>query len=201
MIGGDHVFQLTTALDATLQMVTLDHGIASGGLLSGEVDVLLGLPQEMTPNLRSGPAYTETLVCGLNRNVRVPKRGLSFRQFINSGHIRVVLQGRYPMDYVDGCLSELGHERIVVLSVPHFFTAALCAAETSNIAMLPRTMAEHLRQFLPLALYAPPLKIPPIMIQQVWHIRSESDPASVLFRKLVRDAGEAAAGAPCASRQ
>ena len=181
---------------ATLQMVTLDHGIASGGLLSGEVDVLLGLPPEMTPNLRSGPAYTESLVCALNRDVRVPKRGLSLRQFLQSRHIRVVLQGRYPIDYIDGCLAELGHERDVAISVPHFFTAALCAAETSNIAMLPRTMVEHLRQFLPLALYAAPFKVPPIEIKQVWHIRSETDPASALFRQIVRGAGETAAGTP-----
>ena len=53
---------------ATLQMVTLDHAIASGGLVSGEVDVLLGLPQEIAPGLRSRPAYVETLLCALRRD-------------------------------------------------------------------------------------------------------------------------------------
>src|SRR5262249_36196804 len=48
---------------ASLRVVTLDHAVASGGLASGDIDVLLGLPPTVPPEIRSEPAYSDRLVC------------------------------------------------------------------------------------------------------------------------------------------
>src|SRR5262249_62384858 len=57
---------------ASLRVVTLDHAVASDGLASGDVDVLLGLPPTISREIRSEPAYSDRLVCAMWRGVGPP---------------------------------------------------------------------------------------------------------------------------------
>jgi DNA-binding transcriptional LysR family regulator len=172
---------------AKLRVVTLDHAIASGGLASGEVDILLGLPPSLPRELRSAPAYTDRLVCARCRSHGQRGRKITLKQFLSSRHIEVALQGKHPIDYVDKILADLGHSRSIALSVPHFMTAAMCVIGTSYIAMIPQMMANRLAHFLPLTICEPPFAVPPITILQVWHSRTDADPALRVLRSIVRD--------------
>ncbi|HZD51740.1 MAG TPA: LysR family transcriptional regulator, partial [Woeseiaceae bacterium] len=174
---------------ATLRVVTLDHAVAGDGLSSGEVDVLLALPPTMSREWRSEPAYTDRLVCGLSRDNPAARGKLTLERFLACRHVEVALQGKYAIDYVDGVLSGLGCSRSVALSVPQFTAAAMCVLGTPYIAMLPENMAKRLASFLPLALREPPFALPAITILQIWHARTDSDPASALLRGIIRDAG------------
>jgi DNA-binding transcriptional LysR family regulator len=171
---------------AKLRVVTLDHAIASGGLASGEVDILLGLPPSLPREFRSEPAYTDRLVCARRRN-GPGGRKLTLKQFLSSRHIEVALQGQHAIDYVDKILADLGHGRSIALSVPHFTTAAMCVIGTSYIAILPEMMANRLATFLPLTICEPPFAVPPITILQVWHARTDVDPALGMLRSMIRD--------------
>jgi DNA-binding transcriptional LysR family regulator len=175
---------------ATLRVVTLDHAVASDGLASGDIDILLGLPPTMPPEYRSEPAYTERLVCALNRDHPAARRKLTLARFLACRHIEVALQGKYPIDYVDMILSRLGHRRSIALSVPQFTMAAVCVGDR-YITMLPETMAKRLVALLPLTIREPPFALPRITILQVWHARTDADPASTLLRAIIRDAGGA----------
>jgi hypothetical protein len=46
-----------------------------------------------------------------------------------------------------------------------------------------RRFARYLARFLPLTIYDLPLKVPPGTVRQIWHRRSDADPASALFQK------------------
>jgi|SRR5262245_82555 len=175
---------------AALRVVTLDHAVASDGLSSGEVDVLLALPPTMSRDWRSEPAYADRLVCGFSRDNPAARRKLTLERFLDCRHVEVALQGKYAIDYVDGVLSQLGHSRPVALSVPQFTMAAMCVLGTPYITMLPETMAKRLAAFLPLTLREPPFALPLITILQIWHVRTDADPASALLRTIIRDAGE-----------
>src|SRR5262245_64042501 len=105
----------------------------------------------MSRELRSEPAYTDRLVCGLSRDNPVAGRKLTLKRFLDCRHVEVALQGKYAIDYVDGVLSSLGHSRSVALSVPQFTMAAMCVLRTPYITMLPERMARLLAAFLPLA--------------------------------------------------
>lgn len=177
---------------ATLRIVTLDHAVASDALASGSVDVLLGLPPTMPREWRSEPAYSDRLVCGLSRDNPAARRKLTLERFLDCRHIEVALQGRYPIDYVDTVLSSLGRSRTVALSVPLFTMAAMCVVDSPFITHLPRSMARRLASFLPIALREPPLALPTITVLQVWHQRTDVDPASAMLRAIIRDAGKVA---------
>src|SRR5262249_9636294 len=175
---------------ATLRVVTLDHAVATDGLSSGEVDVFLALPPAMSRDWRSEPAYADRLVCGLSRDNPAARRKLTLKRFLNCRHVEVALQGKYAIDYVDGVLSALGHSRSVALSVPQFTMAAMCVLGTPYITMLPESMAKRLVAFLPLTLREPPFALPVITILQIWHARTDGDPACALLRTIIRDTGE-----------
>lgn len=178
---------------SSLRVVTLDHAVASDGLASGDVDVLLGLPPNPPPELRSEPAYTDRLVCALWKNGAPKGRKLTLERFLAARHIEVALQGKHAIDYVDTVLTRLGHTRSIALSVPQFALAASCVVGTPYITMLPESMAKRLLSSLPIAVYKPPFELPAITILQLWHARTDADPGSALFRTIIRDVGKRAA--------
>jgi DNA-binding transcriptional LysR family regulator len=177
---------------ASLRVVTLDHALASDGLASGDIDVLLGLPPTIRRDIRSEPAYTDRLVCAMWRKCAPTGRRLTLKRFLEARHVEVALQGKHAIDYVDGVLSRLGHRRSIALSVPQFALAAGCVIGTPYITMLPASMAKGLASALPLAVHRPPFALPAITILQLWHARSDADPGSILLRAIIRRVGREA---------
>ena len=177
---------------ASLRVVTLDHAVASDGLASGDIDVLLGLPPTIGRDIRSEPAYADRLVCTMWRKCAPAGRRLTFKRFLEARHVEVALQGKHAIDYVDGVLSRLGHRRSIALSVPQFALAASCVIGTPYITMLPASMAKGLASALPLAVCRPPFELPAITILQLWHARSDADPGSTLLRTIIRQVGKEA---------
>jgi DNA-binding transcriptional LysR family regulator len=179
---------------ASLRVVTLDHAIASDGLASGDIDVLLGLPPTTSREIRSEAAYSERLVCAMWRKSAPASGRLTLAQFLNARHVEVALLGKHAIDYVDTALSRLGHQRSIALSVPQFALAAACLVGTPYITMLPASMAKGLAASMPITLLKPPVGLPEITILQLWHVRSEADPGSALLRSIIRHAGNEAPG-------
>src|SRR5438094_6638565 len=177
---------------ASLRVVTLDHAVATNGLARGDIDVLLGLPPTISREIRSEPAYTDRLVCAMWRKRAPTGRRLTLKRFLEARHVEVALQGKHPIDYVDGVLSRLGHRRSIALSVPQFALAASCVIGTPYITMLPASMAKGLASALPLAVCRPPFELPAITILQLWHASSDSDPGSMLLRAIIRRVGQEA---------
>lgn len=123
-------FNADVCTRASLRVVTLDHAIASDGLASGDIDLLLGLPPMMSRDIRSELAYTDGLVRAMWRKSAPASRRLTLRQFLKTRHVEVALQGKHAIDYVDTALSRLGHQRSIALSVPQFALAAACVVGT-----------------------------------------------------------------------
>jgi DNA-binding transcriptional LysR family regulator len=197
LASADHIGILPTITErfarvlprASLRVVTLDHAVANDGLASGDVDVLLGLPPNPPPEIRSEPAYTDRLMCAVWKKHAPTGRRFTLERFLKARHVAVALQGKHAIDYVDGVLSRLGHTRSVVLSVPQFSLAASCVVGTPYVTMLPGSMAKQLVSSLPIAVYKPPFELPAITILQLWHMRTDADPASMFFRSIVRQVG------------
>ncbi|HJZ77756.1 MAG TPA: LysR substrate-binding domain-containing protein [Vicinamibacterales bacterium] len=177
---------------ASLRVVTLDHAVASDGLASGDVDVLLGLPPTIPREIRSEPAYSDRLVCAMWRETEPAARRLTLRRFLDARHVEVALQGKQAIDYVDSVLSRLGHRRSIALSVPQFALAASCVIGTPFISMMPASMAKGLTSSLPITVYRPPFELPAITILQLWHARSDTDPGTSLLRTIIRQVGKEA---------
>src|SRR5881396_1732156 len=53
-------------------------------------------------------------------------------------HVEVALQGKHPIDYVDGVLSRLGYQRSIAISVPQFALAASASPAHRTSRCFPR---------------------------------------------------------------
>ena len=173
---------------ARIKVVSLDHAIATDGLRRGTVDVSLAMPPNLPPDFHSQPAYRETMVGVLAEQSAPNSVGLTGAQFDALSHIEVAINGEHAIDYVEQMLSRKGRRK-VALSVPTFMAAATCAAETTYLATLPKRLAEFLSKPLVLKVLHLPFRDVTVELQQVWHDRTNTDPASVAFRKLISEAG------------
>ena len=71
----------------------------------------------------------------------------------------------------------------IALSLPHWSAAAQVLAGTDLILTVSSRSAEHLREQAELVFFQPPLPVPSVSFQQVWHSRRHLDPAHAWLRQ------------------
>jgi DNA-binding transcriptional LysR family regulator len=147
-------------------------------LEGGEADLALGAFPDAPPGLRRQRLYADGYV-GVARRGH-PARGAlaTAAGFAAARHVIVAA-------------SETGHEAhrmaqhaveaavapdAVLLRVPSFIAAAHIAAHGDGVATIPAKLAQALAGPLGLAVFRPPVPLPPIAIAQFWPERQHRDP-------------------------
>ncbi|MDJ0653540.1 MAG: LysR family transcriptional regulator [Xanthomonadales bacterium] len=104
-------------------------------------------------------------------------------EFCSLDHVLVSPEGGGFVGAVDRELGQMGFQRNVAVSLPHFLLVAALIAGTDMVAVVPRRLAEmHGRELDVLPL---PIPVPGFGLQLVWHPRRRSDPAHVWLRGQV----------------
>jgi len=174
--------------NATLRAVPLDQMIASNGLVTGEVDALLGTPDASGSVLRHELLYRDSFVV-LARPAQPRIRGkLTAKQFWAQRHVEISLFGdrpSYGARVADAAETAEGERRRIAVTVPTFFAAAVAAARTDHLAVVPRGFAVRASDLLRLQVLPLPFPLPEIPTFLVWHPRAELDPGALSFRNLV----------------
>lgn len=169
---------------ASIRVMTLDQMMHGGGLSSGEVDLLIGLPPALPPGCSAELAYEDELVVVARKGHPAMRRGrITLEAYLAASHVDVAMFG--PSDVrVDGALG--GRSRDVRVTVPHFSVVPAVVARTDAIATLPRRLVEVLAPGLQRA--KPPVKLGRVAVKQVWHERSAEDEGTKRLRRWVREA-------------
>jgi DNA-binding transcriptional LysR family regulator len=89
-------------------------------------------------------------------------------------------------------LAERQLARNVVLTVPHFSVVPLVVERTGYVATLSRRLAEAQAQRHAVVLCEPPLSLGKRATRMLWHERTEADPGARFFRRVLREAADAA---------
>lgn len=153
-------------------------------LESGEIDLAVGF----MPNLEAG-FYQQTLfrqdfVCLAARNhPRISARP-SRQAFLAEGHIVVTTSGTGHA-IVDKVLQSKRYERRVVLKVPSFLGVARLVAATELLVIVPRRLGEALAHQERVAVFPPPVALPPFDVKQHWHERFHLDAGNVWLRSTL----------------
>ena len=108
--------------------------------------------------------------------------GLSLDDYCAARHVRVSFAGR-PRGFVDEALARVGRERLVLLTVNHFSTAARVVHQTELLTVLPRSFVPASGLAEGLAVRPFPGILPPIEVNLLWHRRHERDPAQRWLRQ------------------
>jgi DNA-binding transcriptional LysR family regulator len=173
-----------------LRLVTLDRLIAEDGLERGEVDLLIGIPPVMPDGYQAELVYRDPFACLVRRGHRRVGKRLGLATYAALPHVDLALFDAVD-ETVDRALAQRGLSRRVAVALPHFSAIPLAVVGSDCVATLSSRLAHAFAARYPLRVVAPPIRLEPIEIRQVWHRRSDGDRAVTFLRDLVREAAQA----------
>jgi DNA-binding transcriptional LysR family regulator len=157
-------------------------------LESGACDVAIaGFFDDVPTGFHQEALFHDTYACAVRRShPRVRGPGLTLDAFRAERHVLVAPGGELT-GAVDRALARQKDRRQVVAGTSAFLVAAWICARSNFVVTAPSRLLSKLAAPLGLRTFAPPVTMPVIRIVQVWHARSDADPAHRWFRELVRD--------------
>jgi len=180
-----------TRAQVNLRVVPLGTRDPRGLLERDEADVAVGYFPEAVAALVADSSAFPTLhhlrlhdseyVCVMRRGHPLADGTLTLDDYCAAHHLLVTFSGR-AHGFVDEALSALGKSRRVVLTVNQFFTAGRVVAQSDLLTVLPASFVgatgyKHLLVTRPL-----PLRLEPIHVEMLWHLRHDQDSAHQWLR-------------------
>ena len=135
--------------------------------------------------------YTGEYVCVMRKDHPLAQGPLTIDAFCAARHMLVSFSGR-PFGFVDEALATLGRERFVVLTVNQFFTAARVVANANLLTVLPLHFLK-VTGFADQLVFRPlPFEVSPVLVDAVWHRRSQQRSSHVWLREVEQRATDSA---------
>lgn len=166
------------------------HGIGSRDsavdlLDAGTIDLAVGAP----PTVAEKRILTRTIM--YDEFITIVRRdhpevtdGMNMQTFLKLTHLLVSPEGdRYGM--VDQALGHLGKRRTLGLTLPHMFAAPSVVAQTDMVATVMKRIARQSRDWRKLAVFTPPVAMPTISYDLMWHKRNDMHPAQQWLREQI----------------
>ncbi len=110
---------------------------------------------------------------------------ISLDEYLRHGHILVSPDRGGRRGVIDEHLREMGKQRRVVGSVPHFLSACLLISNSDYVIALPRRLAEMAQAYFPLKLLELPFAAASFPIALHWLRTRQRDREHAWFRKFV----------------
>jgi len=153
----------------------------------GEVDLAVGYLPYAPKGLITSVAFHDRFACIARRNhPQLSTDQFPLEQFVDLQHVQVLPRDlpMYGMP-IDAALGALGFVRRVALWHPSFQALPAIVANTDLVATLPRRLAMHAAQTLPIVVYDPPVPLPTVDFSLYWHARSHEDSGHKWLRAKV----------------
>ena len=135
--------------------------------------------------------FTGEYVCVMRKDHPLAQGTLTIDAFCAARHMLVSFSGR-PFGFVDEALATLGRERFVVLTVNQFFTAARVVANANLLTVLPLHFVKVTGYADQLVFRPLPFEVSPVLVDAVWHRRSQQRSSHVWLREVVQRAANSA---------
>jgi DNA-binding transcriptional LysR family regulator len=150
------------------------------------VDLAIGAYGESLGELCAEHIADEQLVGVVRAGHEWSRSRLTLKRFAALDHVVASRRGR-ARGPLDDLLAAQGLERRVTAVVPSFSSALALVAQSEAITIAPRRLASLLCGPGGLAMVKVPLDLPLVEVLQVWHRRTDADPANRWLRQCVRD--------------
>ena len=135
--------------------------------------------------------FTGEYVCVMRKDHPLAQGPLTIDAFCAARHMLVSFSGR-PFGFVDEALATLGRERFVVMTVNQFFTAARVVANANLLTVLPLHFVKVTGYADQLVFRPLPFDVSPVLVDAVWHRRSQQRSSHVWLREVVQRAANSA---------
>lgn len=157
-------------------------------LRDGSVDLDIGAGDFAAPDIFTAVLYRERLVGVVHSGHPLGRRRRpTLAELCEHPHISASRRGRArgPLDEV---LEAEGLRRHVAAVVPTFAAAALMAASSHYVGLIPQRLAEQHGPTMGLRWFPIPAALPEPDVRLCWHARLDPDPAQRWLRETIRDA-------------
>lgn len=152
-------------------------------LSTGQLDLAIAFFPEVPESLRRQRLGDEQYVCIARRGLIDPL-DFTLQRFLDAQHLVVSPGGVSHKTMVDKILDQRRLRRRVVYSTTRFTTAAAVIERTDLIATVQRQVAMRMQNGFAIDVLPLPLDPLPLVLAQVWHERTHSDPAQAWLRKV-----------------
>jgi DNA-binding transcriptional LysR family regulator len=159
-------------------------------LEDGSIDLILGGThvREVPTGLHRRWIFRDQVVCILRNSHPYANEKLTLEHYLELDHVEALPVG--SLGLADRVLSTLGHQRRVVLTVPHFLIAPFLVMQSDCSFTLAHRIGKPLEALLPLCVRPLPFEMPSVTIGAFWHDRVHHDPAHSWLRRLIVETTE-----------
>ena len=166
------------------RLAVLENANSQIGQTPGQdkVDLFFHIREESPQGLRCRMLFSEHYVLVSRVGHPVLKSAPTLKQFLELDYVMISPDGGGFWGNTDRVLAEMGLNRKMVLSVPHFMFAVFALATTDLVGMLPLRLVKNNPQ---LQYFAPPIVIPGFEMNMLWHEHLHRDPANMWLRELI----------------
>lgn len=148
----------------------------------GEVDLAFHTAEGSPPGLRRRTLFKEHYVLAGRVGHPHLHSQLTLAQFCELEHVMVSPDRGGFYGVTDDVLANIGLQRKVVLSVPHFLFMMSVLASTDLVAMVPSRLVRNTHM---LQVIESPVDVPGYEMVMLWHERSHRDPAHQWLRETI----------------
>jgi len=154
---------------------------------AGVIDAAIGVPPTHADGrIMIQPVLRDEFVTIVARDNPAARRGMNMENYLELPHVLVSPEGEL-YGVVDQALAQQGKKRRLALTLPQMFAVPLIVAQTSMTATVMRRVALHSPVGRHLVLFPPPLPLPEMVFNLIWHRRSDTHPAQLWFRRFIAE--------------
>jgi DNA-binding transcriptional LysR family regulator len=156
-------------------------------LANSELDLVVGYVPDPPKELIRHTLFHEAFVCVARRgHPLLDGQGLTIEQYVELQHVQVLARDATMYgDDIETAIAAIGLVRRIALWEPSFLAVGNVVAQTDLISTVPRRIAAHFAQGLPIVVYDPPLALPAPDIALYWHPRSQQEPGHMWLRAKI----------------
>ena len=153
-------------------------------LSNGTFDLKLGRKYPIPARFYSEDLAVEEFTCVVRRSHPDIRQRLTIEHYARLSHIVVSPSGA-GQSPVDELLAQLGLQRHIAMTVPHFLVAPFIVAQSDFVLTAPARLIAPLAKTLQLRTFRPPLALPSYTLSQTWAERTLADPGHRWLRRLI----------------
>lgn len=154
----------------------------------GSVDMAVGIYQEIPKQLSSKVLFTDRLTVVGNASNPVMKAPMTLEVFASHPQIVVVMHNDRSYFPLDQAITKAGYKRKVLAEVSHVMPALFAVGNSKSqvISTIANRIINSIFVERKFVTQPVPIEMPPKIISQVWHKRTETDAAHMWLRGVVQ---------------
>lgn len=171
---------------ATINVHNVTQSTGSEMLRTGKLDcVVLGNVKNVEPNLELENIVTEKFLCAIWNKVSISTTPLTLDNYLSYPHLQISVDG-LAQGQVDTCLSSIGKQRDIRVTIPHYLLIPQILPGSDLIATCAASVLLPFTEKNEITLFTPPLSLPDITFSILTDKRSKTDLGNLWFRSLIK---------------